>query len=215
MKFCVIGVGRFGYHVAVTLANNGMEVLAVDSSEAIIESIKDKVTQAVCLQVADEDNLRNIGVGDMDVVIVAMGENFAQSILVTAILKQNFKIPRLIARSINKIHQDILRLVGADQVILPEQEVALRLADTLSLPFNALIRLTPSFSISYAKAPKKVVGKPISVLPEQYNIQCIGKKHGEDIEPLAPDYVMQHDDMLVYAGSTTELEKIARLSARE
>src|ERR1700752_1933697 len=115
MKFCVIGVGRLGYHVAVTLADNGMEVLAVDSNEIIIDSIRDKVSQAICLRITDEDDLRNIGVADFDVVIVAMGENFAESILVTALLKQNLKIGRVITRSINKIHKNILQLIGADQ----------------------------------------------------------------------------------------------------
>lgn len=209
MKFCVIGVGRFGYHVAVTLANNGMEVLAVDSSESIIESIKDKVTQAICMRVTDEDDLRSIGVTDMDVVIVAMGENFAQSILVTALLKQNLNIKRVITRSVNKIHKDILRLIGADQVVLPEQEMGVRLADTLSLPFNALMRITPSFSLSYAKPPKKSIGKPVDTILEQYHVHCIGRKKGEEIELLGFDYKIQEGDTLVYAGHNKDLDKLA------
>jgi trk system potassium uptake protein TrkA len=211
MKICVIGVGRFGYHVATTLADNGMEVLAIDTSESIIESIRDKVTQAICMRIGDEDDLRSIGIIDMDVVIVAMGENFAQSILVTALLKQNLKIPRVIARSVNKIHKDILRLIGADQVILPEQEMGIRLADTLSLPFNALMRLTPTFSISYTKPPKKCLGKPLSCIQELFTVVCIGKKQGEEIEPLPLDYIIKDSDILVYAGTNKELDKIAKL----
>ena len=211
MKFCVIGVGRFGYQVAVTLADNGMEVLAVDSNESIIASIRDKVTQAICMQVTDEENLRNIGIMEMDVVIVAMGENLAQSILVTALLKQHLKIPRVITRSVSDIHQEILRLIGADQVVLPEQEMATRLADTLSLPFQALMRLTPTFSISYAKAPKKCIGKSLSCINELYNVTCIGKRVGEDIQSLDQDYVIQEHEILAYAGTNKDLEKIARL----
>jgi trk system potassium uptake protein len=89
MKFCVIGVGRFGYHVATTLADNGMEVLAVDSNETVIASIRDKVTQAVCMRVTDEEALRSIGVDEMDTVIVAMGENFAQSIFSNSSFKES------------------------------------------------------------------------------------------------------------------------------
>jgi trk system potassium uptake protein len=208
MKFCVIGVGRLGYHVAVTLADNGMEVLAVDSNEAIIDSIRDKVSQAVCVRITDEDDLRNIGVADFDVVIVAMGENFAESILVTALLKQNLKIGRVITRSINKIHKNILQLIGADQVVLPEQDAGIKLADTLSLPFSALMRLTPSFSLSSAKAPKKALGKAITAIQELYNVICVGKKVGEEMVTLPQDYLIKENDILVYAGDNKDLEKL-------
>lgn len=210
MKFCVIGVGRLGYHVAVTLADNGMEVLAVDSNEAIIDSIRDKVSQAVCLRITEEDDLRSIGVADFDVVIVAMGENFAESILVTALLKQNLKIARVITRSINKIHKNILQLIGADQVVLPEQDAGIKLADTLSLPFSALMRLTPSFSLSSSKAPKKAVGKKIDIMQELYSVTCVGKKIGDEIVTLNKDYVIQESDTLVYAGDNKDLEKLIK-----
>jgi len=210
MKFCVIGVGRLGYHVAVTLADNGMEVLAIDSNEAIIDTIRDKVSQAVCMRITDEDDLRNIGIADFDVVIVAMGENFAESILVTALLKQNLKIKRVITRSINKIHKNILQLIGADQVVLPEQDAGIKLADTLSLPFAALMRLTPTFSLSFAKAPKKSWGKSIDTIKELYNVSCVGKKVGDDIVPLNKDYAIKEQDMLVYAGDNKDLEKLAK-----
>jgi trk system potassium uptake protein TrkA len=210
MKFCVIGVGRLGYHVAVTLADNGMEVLAIDGNEAIIDSIRDKVSQAICMRITDEDDLRNIGVPDFDVVIVAMGENFAESILVTALLKQNLKIKRVITRSINKIHKNILLMIGADQVVLPEQDAGIKLADTLSLSFANLTRLTNTFSISYAKVPKKAIGKTIEALQELYNVSCIGKKVGDDIVPLNKEYILKDQDLLVYAGDNKDLEKLTK-----
>src|SRR5258706_11709393 len=104
MKFCVIGLGRFGYQVATVLAENGMEVIAVDSNESIVASIRDLVTQAVCMRVTDEASLRSIGAEEMDTVIVATGENFAQSILITALLKKRLNVPHVIARAINDIH---------------------------------------------------------------------------------------------------------------
>lgn len=162
MKFCVIGVGRFGYHVATTLAENGMEVLAVDSNESIVASIRDKVSQAVCMRVTDEESLRSIGVDEMQTVIVAMGENFAQSILVTALLKHRLNIKRVITRSISEIHREILQLIGADEVILPEREEGKRLADRLSLPFNALVRLSADFCIAQIEAPEKFLKKVLN-----------------------------------------------------
>ncbi len=96
------------------LQDNGIQVLAVDSNEATIDSIKDRVAQAVCLQITDEEDLRAIGMTTMDIVIVAMGANFAESILITALLKQNLKIKRVITRSINKTHEIFSRRSGAD-----------------------------------------------------------------------------------------------------
>ncbi len=193
MKFCVIGVGRFGYHVAVTLADNGMEVLAVDSNESIVASIRDKVSQAVCMRVTDEEALRSIGVEDMGTVIVAMGENFAQSILVTALLKHRLNIRRVITRSISEIHREILQLIGADEVILPEREVGKKLADKLSLPFNALVRLSPHFCVSQMDAPDRFINKNLKALdlPTNYNVTCIGIKPNDDIEPVEEEYVIK------------------------
>ena len=213
MKFCVIGVGRLGYHVATTLADHGMDVLAVDSNENIIASIKDKVAQAICMRINDEESLRSIGIEYMDTVIVAMGENFAQSILVTALLKQNLKIPTVIARSISEIHKDILTLIGADQVLLPEKEMGIRLADNLSLPFSTLLRITPQFSICQTKAPKKFVGKTVKEvgLHKNYHVTCIGQKIEDEIKEINKDYIFNDHDMLLFSGTNAALEKISKL----
>jgi trk system potassium uptake protein len=213
MKFCVIGVGRFGYHIATTLAEHGMDVMAVDSNESIISSIRDKVTQAITMRVTDEESLRNIGIEEMDTVIVAMGENFAQSILVTALLKQKLQIPNVIARAISDIHRDILTMIGADIIILPEREMGIRLADNLSLPFRTLFRITPNFSISQFKVPRKFVGKTLLELNvrDAYHVTCIGRKIEDEIEHLEADYVVQSNDIMLFAGANKDLERLARL----
>lgn len=132
MKFCVIGLGRLGYQVAIGLAESGQEVIAIDKDETIIASIADQVTHAICMHVTDEHSLRSVGIDEVDTVIVTMGENLAESILVTALLKKRLNIPTVIARATNEIHRDILKLVGADQVVLPEREVGIRLANSLN-----------------------------------------------------------------------------------
>jgi trk system potassium uptake protein len=131
MKFCVIGLGRFGYQVATGLSEHGQEIMAIDSNEAIVASIRDQVTHAICMRVTDEASLRSVGIDEINTVIVATGENFAESILITALLKKHLHTPRVIARAINDIHQEILNLVGADEIILPEKEIGMRLADSL------------------------------------------------------------------------------------
>jgi len=212
MKYCVIGLGRFGYAVATQLTHNGMEVLAVDSNESIIASIRDHVTQAICMRVTDEDLLRSIGIEDMDTVIVGMGENFAQSILVTALLKNRLEIPRVITRSISNIHKDILQLIGADEVVLPEEEVGHHLADILSLPFKGLIRLSPQFCISQLEAPESFIGKRLQdlALTTNYGVTCIGRKLDEEIEPVNEQYVVTEGDILILSGTIKNLRRLAK-----
>ena len=213
MKFCVIGLGRFGYQVAATLAENGMEVLGVDSNETIVASIRDQITQAICLRIHDESSLRSIGVEEMDTVIVAMGENFAQSILVTALLKKRLQVPFVITRALSEIHKEILKLIGADQVVLPEQEIGIRLADNLSTPYGQLFRLTKNFGISQSPAPQKFVGKKLSDLKliEQYKVQCLGIKKNEEIISIDKNYIIEPTDKLIISGNTDKLTQIAKL----
>jgi len=215
MKFCVIGLGRFGYEVAITLSDNDMEVLGVDADESIIASIRDQITQAVCMRVTDEVSLRSIGVDEMDTVIVAMGENFAQSILVTALLKKRLSIPRVITRAINEIHKEILKLIGADEVILPEKAIGRRLADRLSSPFTDHVRLSENFSISQLAAPKKFINKQVSALKlyENYKVYCIGirKQDEEEVLLSSPSYLVQEGDKLIFAGNNGNLELLAKL----
>jgi trk system potassium uptake protein TrkA len=213
MKFCVIGLGRFGYHVATRLAENGMEVLGVDSNELIVSSIKDYITQAVSISINDENSLRSIGVDEMDVVIVAVGENFAASILITALLKKRLKIPQVITRAISDIHKEILVLTGADQVILPEQETAIVLANNLSLPFTVLSRIGKQFSIAQIEAPSAFIGKTLKkiALQDHYRVTAIGIKKQEEVKLIEKEYVIAKGDQLVLAGLNRDIETVANL----
>src|SRR5579863_931220 len=213
MKFCVIGLGRFGYQVATVLSENGMEVLAIDSNESIVASIRDSVAHAIVMDVTDEASLRSIGVDEIDTVIVAMGENSTQTILITAILKKHLKTPYVITRAIDELNKEILTLVGADRVILPEKEIGIRLADNLSSPFVDVTRLTKQFSVINIVAPEEFIGKTIGELNlfGEYELHCIGKKEEEKIISIGPDYVVKELDKLIFAGPNKNLEKVAKL----
>lgn len=209
MKFCVIGLGCFGYNVATTLASHDVEVLAIDNNESIIASIRDKVTHAICMRITDEDELRAIGIEEIDVIIVAMGENFAQSILVTALLKQRLNVSYVITRSMNQIHKEILTLVGADEVILPEQDAGTLLAERLSLPFKALFRVAHNYSVSEVKTPDMIIGRtPASLdLLRDYQITLLGKRMGNNIVQLDPNKPLSEDDLLIISGANNNLER--------
>jgi trk system potassium uptake protein TrkA len=215
MKVCVIGLGRFGYSVATTLHEKGIEVLAIDSNDSIVSSIRDSVTQAICMRVLDESSLRSIGVDEMDTVVVAMGENFAQSILITALLKKRLKVPRIITRSINEIHQEIVTLIGADETIIPEQDIGIRLAERLGSPFSQFFRISKQFSLSQITAPLSFVGSTVEALElfKNFKVNCIALKNTEDdFTPVAPEYVIRENDLLLFSGTEKDLNKIARLS---
>lgn len=214
MKFCVIGLGRFGYQVAITLAEQGMEVLGVDNREETIASIRDQITQAICMNVESEASLRSIGIEEMDVVIVAMGENVAQSILITALLKKRFKMPRVITRAVSAIHKETLKLIGADEVVLPEQEIAIRVADHLSHPYADTIRVTRDFGIMHIRTPKKFVGKSIAALKlfDTYQVYCVGIKKGEEVTPVKKSYIIQDNDTLVCTGKVESLNALTKLA---
>jgi len=213
MKFCVIGLGRLGYSVASKLAENGMEVIAIDRDEAIIASIRDEVTQAICMQVIDEDSLHSIGIEEIDTAIVATGKNFAQSVLITALLKK-LNVPHVIARAINDIHKDILSLLGAVRIVQPEKEVGIRLADRLSSPFTDIFRITHSFSINQIPTPSKFIGKT----PEQidfeknYNVSLIGVKESDETINTDSSRIIEEDDKLIFSGENKYLDKIAKIS---
>jgi trk system potassium uptake protein TrkA len=213
MRFCVIGLGRFGYQLAISLVKHGMEVLAIEQDEKIVTSIKDKVTQAICLKVTDEESLLSVGIEDVDTVIVAMGENFEQSVLITAILKKRLKIPYVIARSTNAIHDEILELVGADRVVLPERYLGKRLAINLSLPFVELIHITDTFSITQLKAPNNFIGKTLADLNlrKKRSVNCLAIKKGEDIVLVEEDYIVMENDILLLAGENKHLAAMVHL----
>lgn len=132
MKCCVIGLGNFGYSVASTLSDNGIEVLAIDLDMEIVTRIKDIVTHAICMRVTDETVLMSVGIEHIDTVIIGIGEDFAQAVLITALCKKRLNIPTVITRARTELHKDILLLIGADQVVMPEQEIGIRLARSIS-----------------------------------------------------------------------------------
>ena len=213
MKFCVIGLGRFGYQISVTLAEHGMEVLSIDNNETIVNSIRDKVTQAICMKVTDEESLQAIGIEEMDTVIVAMGEAFAESILLTALLKKELNVPFVLSRATNRIHENILKLVGADKVVLPERDIGIRIGKNLSLPFVDLVNVTDDFAITQIRTPHSFIGKTVAELKlrKTNHVACIGVHKGGNIILINQDYVVLENDQLVMAGNYKDLSALAHM----
>ncbi len=132
-RFLVVGLGRFGYSVAKTLVENGMEVIAIDKSMQVIEKIKDIVPHSYKLNALDERALKTIGAQDADVAIVAIGTDIQSSILTTLILKE-MGIPTIIAKAIDELHGKVLEKIGVSRVVYPEVEMGIRVARALISP---------------------------------------------------------------------------------
>ena len=117
-QYAVIGLGRFGSSVAITLAQKGQQILAIDKNEELVHDIMDSVTKAVCLDAVDEKAARSVGLQNVDVAICGVGTNVESSILMTLLLK-DMGIPVVICKATNLAHKKVLEKIGATTVILP------------------------------------------------------------------------------------------------
>lgn len=213
MKFCVIGLGRFGQQVVKTLHENGAEVLAVDTLQSNIAAIRHYTAQAICVNVHDEATLEAIGVDEMDVIIIAIGENFSESILIAAILKKRSTKYKVIARATGQVQKEIFKLIGVDQVISPEEETAIELADTLSYPFTNLARLDANFSVGLIATPTKFIGKTIAEtqLYDRYGISCFAVKKNDTYQSVDQSYIIAKDDLLAVSGKSKTISELLHL----
>ncbi len=174
-RFAVIGVGRYGATIARTLARKGAQVYAYDPSEERIDNIKDDVAFAVTIDATDERALRSQELHSMDAVVVAIGENFQATVLVCVHL-MDLGVRRIIARA-SGLHQKlILKKIGVEEILAPEDEVANAVTEKLLNPSIVnFLQLPDDFEISEVKAPKGAIGRPISRIKfkEKYNLSLI------------------------------------------
>lgn len=216
-RYAVIGLGRFGIKVAEYLMKQGAEVLAIDSTKEIVEEIKDKVSRAVILDATDEDALRTVGLHEMDTVIIGMGEHFEASVLIVAIARR-LGIKKIVVKAINDLQGEILKLVGANEVVYPEDGEAWRLARSLLEP-NILdhLRITEKQSVIKMIAPPKFNDKSIIDLNlrQKYGVTVleITRVENEKEIPLTmpgPDFVFKEGDKMVIIGDKEAIGKFRK-----
>ena len=123
MKYIIIGLGNYGHVLAEELSALGHEIIGADISESRVDSIKDKVATAFVIDATDEQSLSVLPLNSVDIVIVAIGENFGASIRVVALLKQK-KVPRIFAQSIDAVHKAVLEAFDLERILTPEEDAA-------------------------------------------------------------------------------------------
>lgn len=211
-QFVVIGLGRFGSSVARTLNSLGHEVLALDKDEHTVHDIMNDVTQAVQADAREEDTLRALGVRNLDVAIVAIGDDLEANIMSTLMLKE-MEIPYVVAKARSVQHGKLLEKIGADKIVYPEQDMGIRLANNL-IRTNVMdfIELSLDYSIIEIVAPAQFVNKSIGKLNIRafYKINVVAIKKSKDKIIIAPgpNEVIQENDILVIVSNKKALSKL-------
>lgn len=209
----VIGLGRFGTSIAKELYSMGHGVLALDTDDKRVQSMAPEITHAVQADATDESILKELGVKDFDVAIVAIGAAIQSSVLATILLKK-LGVPFVIARAEGELHGSILEKIGADKVVYVEREMGIRVAHSLTLTdVLDYISVGPSYGVVKLAVPPHFIGKTLSELE-------LGRKGRWEVAALliqrknevivTPDRaeIVKPDDILVVAGSDDKLEQL-------
>ena len=212
---CVIGLGRFGARLANMLFQRGNEVLAIDQDETRVQQMLGGVTYAVEADATSETALRDLGVDDMDVAVVALGTQI-QSSIISAMLLKTMGVPYVIARATDSQHAEILHRAGADKVVFPEIDAAERVA-SLDLTPNAVeyMSITDSDGIHKLRPPERMrglrlreVGLAGGVNPQHDVIVMALKKGSEYILNPQDDERIGDGDVLIVVGSQGSVERV-------
>ncbi|MED1792975.1 TrkA family potassium uptake protein [Brevibacillus nitrificans] len=208
-QFAIIGMGRFGSSVARTLYEMDYEVMGIDENEERINENIQFVTHAVAADSTDERALKEIGIRNFDVVVVAIGVDIQASILTVLTLKE-LGVKKIVAKAQNERHGQVLYKVGADRVVFPERDMGVRVAHNL-ISANVLdfIELADDYSVAEVVVSTKFVGKNLRQLDirKNYRVNVIAIKSGDkfNIAP-NPEEVIQYGDVLVVIGNNKDLK---------
>lgn len=211
-EFAVIGLGRFGISLSQTLAGLGYSVLAIDRSEELVQQISDTVSHAVVADATEEEALKALGIRNFDVVIVAIGQDMQASILTTIILK-DIGIKMVVAKALNELHGKVLEKIGADKVVYPERDMAIRLAHGLTAS-NVLdyMELNSEYSVEEVVVPEKMIGKTLGHLNLRakcgITIIAVKKQSGLLVPGPGADTVFESGDIAIVIGNRRGLKHL-------
>jgi len=224
-KFAIIGLGQFGMTIAKTLSKKGAEVIAIDKDINKVEHIKEYVSYAVSLDATDKQALLNQNIEDMDAVIIAIGEDFKSMILCANILTE-LSIKRIIGRVMGENERLILKKLGINEILSPEDEIGKSITNSLLNPNIVFsLELPDNFLIAEIKSPEKLWGEKLGEikLREDFGLNLITLLRGStnsDNEinhnilgiPSA-ETVINQDDILILFGSSTDIKKFVEINS--
>lgn len=209
--YAVFGLGRYGKAVAEELVNSGVEVLAVDEDEEVVNVASDTIPICKCADVTNPDVIKQLGISNIDVVIIAMANSLEASVLATMLCKEA-GVQTVIAKCASEMHQKILSRVGADKVVLPESESGTRLAkNLLSSGFVDIIELTKEVSMIELDVKPEWEGKTLIELNlrKKYSINVVAIRRGDDVSVnIDPNKPLEKDMELIVIANTSKLNGI-------
>lgn len=212
-EFAVIGLGRFGGSIVKELIELGADVMAIDITSAKVDEFALIATQAVTADTTDESVLHSLGIRNFEHVIVAIGENIQASILTTLMLKE-IGVPKITVKAQNDYHERVLLKIGADQVVHPERDMGIRIANNM-VTNNILdyLDLSDEHSIAEIIANEKLVGKSIidTDIRARFGVNIVAIKRGNEIiiSPQANEKI-KLGDVLIVIGSDADIHKFEK-----
>ncbi|GGZ34996.1 potassium transporter [Echinicola pacifica] len=228
MKFIIVGMGNFGAYLAARLTDKGHEVIGVDSDMAKIEAVKEKVTHSINLDATDRQAVKNLPIKDTDIVLIAIGEDMGASIMSTAVFKE-LGAKRIISRAITHTHETVIKAIGVDEIIHPEEETAERLSKKLEMKgVIDSFDISDGYNIVEVNTPKEFEGKSIRETDirnkYQVNILTIIKVRNRPnlfgnmqerqkvLGVVNGDTMIEPGDILVLFGDIKDIQKILDLN---
>lgn len=209
VEYGIIGLGRFGYALATSLAESGKEVMVIDNTENKIKQIRSLVAEAFVVEDLERETLESTGIQNCKTAVVCIGEQVDKSILTTLNII-SMGVPRVIAKATSSDQGCVLEKIGAE-VVYPERDLAERLANRLLCP-HALdfIRLNDDITVSEIKLTKALVGQTVAKadLRRRFalNIIALEKDNTTNIEVM-PDYQFEDNDIIVVVGKKENIRK--------
>ncbi|MFC4146374.1 TrkA family potassium uptake protein [Micromonospora mangrovi] len=210
----VIGMGRFGCHLAGSLSQLGHQVLAIDRSGEVVQRWAPQLERVVQADSTEEGALRQLGVADFRRVVVAIGASVEASVL-TVLALTELGVPQVWARATSEKHAKILSAVGAQHVIFPEAETGERVAHLIVSKMLDFIEFGDDFAIAKVRVPDSMVGRPLRELApaDRYGVMVVGAKlPGERFRYAAADTVLAEGSVLIVEGSIAQVQQFAALS---
>ncbi len=209
--YAVFGLGRYGIAVARELVENGMEVMAIDTDQKIVNDAAAYLPVCKCADVTDAEVISRLGIGNIDTVIICMASNLEASVMAVTLCKEN-GVKTVIAKCANEMHQKILLRVGADSVVFPENESGIRLAkNLLSSGFIDMISLSKDVSMVEIDVREEWIGKNLIELNlrKKYGFNIVAVKKGNKVNVnINPEQVLDAETTLIVIANTAKLGRL-------
>jgi len=210
-NYAVFGLGRYGRAVVKELLDNGASVLAVDKSRKIVDELVEEIPVCKCADITEPGVIKQLGISNMDAVVISMAENFEGSVMATMLCKEA-GIKKIIVKCANDAHCNILRKIGADETVLPEREAGTRLAkNILSSGFLDIAEISDDISILELDIKAEWKGKTLKELEfrKKYNINVLAFRKNNQINvSVNPDTVIDDDMKMIVMANRNEINRI-------